>query len=249
MRKPHAGSVLKTLPPERQAAIFQFMGGHTLAETEAWLHDDGIVTQRSSLSEFWQWYPTASIMHSAANITDTVREILAELPQLQDSGEQISEVAQNVFEAMAIQMKDSALHLGLRRLRQNDQALRLKAEGDAKKLPRVSIEAYNGEPIETVLDDFGTWIAQTCRHEDVRPFGNSASFDLGILGGAYDRLGKPRPWVHWNERCFRTIRNLYPAVEYNVEDKGREAHNALADAVFQASHIFKIKQSRSKKNG
>ena len=116
-------------------------------------------------------------------------------------------------------------------------------QGDAA---RKSV-AYNGEPIETVLDDFSTWIAQTCRHEDVRPFGNSASFDLGIMGSAYDRLGKPRPWVHWNERCFRTIRNLYPAVEYDVQEKGEGAHNALTDAEFQARHLFKIK-NRGKKN-
>lgn len=106
--------------------------------------------------------------------------------------------------------------------------------------------AYNGEPLELVLGDFSDWIAQTCRHEDVRPWGNSARFDMGILGSAYDRLDVPRPWVHWNERCFRTVRNLYPQVEYNVEDKSGTAHNALDDAIFQANHMFKIK-NRGKK--
>jgi hypothetical protein len=106
--------------------------------------------------------------------------------------------------------------------------------------------AYNGEPLAAVLGDFGEWIEQTCRHEDVRPWGNSASFDLGIMGSAYDRLAKPRPWVHLNERCFRTVRNLYPQIEYDVQEKGTEAHNALADAEFQARHLFKIK-NRGKK--
>ena len=82
--------------------------------------------------------------------------------------------------------------------------------------------AYNGEPLAAVLGDFGEWIEQTCRHEDVRP------------------------WVHLNERCFRTVRNLYPQIEYDVQEKGTEAHNALADAEFQARHLFKIK-NRGKK--
>lgn len=106
---------------------------------------------------------------------------------------------------------------------------------------------FGGQDIRVVLTDFGTWIQETCRHEDVRPYGNSASFDLGKIESACERSGVPVPW-HWtHERCFRTIRNQHPGVEYNPDDKGDGAHNALADAVFQAEHLFKIKRARMPK--
>lgn len=105
---------------------------------------------------------------------------------------------------------------------------------------------FGGQDICKVLRDFSDWIAETCRHEDVRPWGNSASFDLTIVGGAYKRAGIKTPWYWTNERDFRTVRNLYPTVEYNPNDKGHGAHNALVDAQFQVQHLFKI-ANRNKK--
>ena len=37
------------------------------------------------------------------------------------------------------------------------------------------------------------------------------------------------------------MRNIYPHVEYDPGEKGAGAHNALTDAIFQAEHLFKIK--------
>ena len=106
---------------------------------------------------------------------------------------------------------------------------------------------FGGQDIRVVLTDFSDWIAQTCRHADVRPYGNSARFDLTKIIGAFERCGMPVPW-HWaKERCFRTIRHMYPNVPYNYLDKGDDAHEALADAVFQARHLFAIK-NRNKAN-
>lgn len=99
---------------------------------------------------------------------------------------------------------------------------------------------FNGEDIVDVLNEFSDWISATCRVEDVRPWGNSASFDMTILETAYQRLGLKAPWYFGNVRDFRTVRNWHPRVEYNPADKGDEAHNALADAIFQAEHMFKI---------
>lgn len=110
-------------------------------------------------------------------------------------------------------------------------------QGDAAR----KAVAYGGEPLAGVLTDFAAWITQTCRHEDVRPWGNSGTFDLTIVGGAYQRLGQKAPWYFTNERDFRTVRNLYPQVEYDTDAKGDGAHNALADAVFQVEHLFKIR--------
>lgn len=101
---------------------------------------------------------------------------------------------------------------------------------------------FGGQDIKDVLREFKLWVAGACRFEDVRPWGNSASFDLSIVGGAYKRLGLEAPWYWTNERCFRTVRSRYPSVEYNPDEKGDMAHEALTDAIFQAEHLFKIKR-------
>ena len=107
---------------------------------------------------------------------------------------------------------------------------------------------FNGQDIRKVLQDFSDWIKETCRHEDVRPYGNSASFDLPKIASACQRAGLPVPWHYVNERCFRTMRAMYPSVEYNPAEKGDGAHNALADAEFQVQHIFKIANRNKVKN-
>lgn len=113
-------------------------------------------------------------------------------------------------------------------------------------------EARNGvrfstNDIRVVLTDFSAWIAETCRHADVRPWGNSASFDLPKVATAYQRAGMTAPWYWTNERCFRTVRAMYPKVEYDPSQKGDGAHNALEDAKFQVNHLFAIGNSLRKK--
>ena len=105
---------------------------------------------------------------------------------------------------------------------------------------------YSTEEIRTVLTDFATFIAQHSRVQDVRPWGNSNSFDLTLLATSYERADIRVPWSPFRERDFRTVRNMYPSVEYNPDEKGDGAHNALTDAIFQANHLFKIK-NRNKK--
>lgn len=106
---------------------------------------------------------------------------------------------------------------------------------------RLSI-AFGGEDIRVVLADFSEWIKETCRHEDVRPFGNSPRFDMQILESAYRRADMDVPWFWSKERDFRTMRAMYPQVEYNKDDKGSSNHTPLADAKFQIEHLFKIKR-------
>lgn len=100
---------------------------------------------------------------------------------------------------------------------------------------------FSGEDIRTTLVDFAAFIAEHSRVQDVRPWGNGSSFDLTLLNSAYLRAGIKTPWSPFRERCFRTVRNMYPQVEYNTDAKGEGAHNALADAIFQAQHLFAIK--------
>jgi hypothetical protein len=56
-RKPHPSSVLKTLPDEDQAALFEFLRDKTLKEGVAWLFsNNGVRTNDTSLSDWRAWY-------------------------------------------------------------------------------------------------------------------------------------------------------------------------------------------------
>lgn len=66
-------------------------------------------------------------------------------------------------------------------------------------------------------------------------WGNSAAFDLGLLGAAYDALGFAPPWKFWEERCYRTLKNLRPDVQPPAFVG--TPHNALDDACNQAEHL------------
>ncbi len=105
---------------------------------------------------------------------------------------------------------------------------------------------FSGIDICNALTEFSNFIADHSDHKTVRPWGNGSSFDLTIINSAYLRSGIKTPWYFGRERCFRTVRNMYPAVEYNPDDKGTGAHNALQDAIFQAQHLFKIKNRNQK---
>lgn len=97
-----------------------------------------------------------------------------------------------------------------------------------------------------VLDEFRAFINEHSREQDAVPWGNSNSFDLTLIARAYERIGQERPWKWNRELDFRTCRNLFPSVVYDPSEKGDDAHTALADAIFQAKHLFKIKHRNSK---
>lgn len=75
------------------------------------------------------------------------------------------------------------------------------------------------------------------RHEP-RLWGNGATFDLRILGEAYDAFHEPRPWDFRLERDLRTILETYPEARKVGEFYGIR-HHALADACHEAKQLCK----------
>lgn len=75
------------------------------------------------------------------------------------------------------------------------------------------------------------------RYDDVKIWGNGASFDNVILANAYRRNDLNIPWKYYNDRCYRTMKNLAPHIK--MEREGTH-HNALADAISQAKHLQRI---------
>lgn len=78
------------------------------------------------------------------------------------------------------------------------------------------------------------------RNDAAYVWGNGATFDNVILSNAYKVVGLDTPWKFYNDRCYRTLKNLFPTVEQPA-DIGT-AHNALDDARWQALHAVNILQ-------
>lgn len=72
---------------------------------------------------------------------------------------------------------------------------------------------------------------------DAIVWGNGAAFDNVILAAHYDRCKLERPWKFWNDRCYRTMKNIHSDVSM---DRLGVHHNALDDAISQANHLIEI---------
>ena len=66
---------------------------------------------------------------------------------------------------------------------------------------------------------------------------NGAAFDNTILSSAYRLTGREQPWKFRNDRCYRTIKAMYPQVA--LKRVGTH-HNAVDDAQSQAEHLIAI---------
>jgi hypothetical protein len=89
----------------------------------------------------------------------------------------------------------------------------------------------NRIPIKDALIRFAGWAAE----EDIRLWGNGASFDNVILSTAYQLCDLPQPWMFWNDRCYRTMKNMNRTV--GLTRIGTH-HNAVDDAESQAVHLL-----------
>lgn len=73
-------------------------------------------------------------------------------------------------------------------------------------------------------------------------WGNGASFDNVILAETYRRLDMAPPWPFWKDRCYRTVKSMFPDVPF---ERAGTHHNALDDARTQAVHLIEINKGRN----
>lgn len=90
------------------------------------------------------------------------------------------------------------------------------------------------EPLEEVLHHLTAFL---CDGYGVAVWGNSAGFDCGLLAAAYRATGIPVPWRFTNERCYRTLKAMFPHIPLT---RTGTHHNALDDATTQALHAIDI---------
>lgn len=91
-----------------------------------------------------------------------------------------------------------------------------------------------GVPLQQALEEFSRWMPK-----GATVWGNGATLDNVVLTNAYRAVGLERPWSFRDDRCYRTIKNLYLGVP--TRDVG-VAHHALDDAEAQALHLIDIWQ-------
>ena len=110
---------------------------------------------------------------------------------------------------------------------------------EARSAFKNNAQAAHLQDALLMLSDF---MGNVCRTNQPKVWGNGASFDNVILGNAYDVCGMARPWAFYNDRCYRTAKNVCEYVPFTPPEV---AHNALSDAIAQATHLVEI----AKKSG
>lgn len=94
--------------------------------------------------------------------------------------------------------------------------------------------------LSTVLESFSSYVDHVksiVGDRNISVWGNGVSFDNVILSNAYKKLGIKTPWEFWQDRCYRTLKNMYPQVK--LERVGT-LHIAVDDATSQVLHLQKI---------
>jgi hypothetical protein len=98
-----------------------------------------------------------------------------------------------------------------------------------------SIFNGTGIPLKAALTDFRAFCGQPQDWESIKVWGNGASFDNVLLRCAYDKVEITPPWRYFNDRCYRTVKNMHKGVEFV---RLGTHHNALDDARSQAVHLM-----------
>lgn len=91
--------------------------------------------------------------------------------------------------------------------------------------------------VTIALYKFREWLKP---HDPEGVWGNGATFDNVLLGESYRRIGLTAPWPFWADRCYRTVKNLYPDVPLV---RSGTHHNAVDDARTQAEHLIAISKA------
>jgi hypothetical protein len=110
-----------------------------------------------------------------------------------------------------------------------------------KQSEAARLEAFGGKlEVKNCLHHFANWYHSVTlgrKPENVRLWGNGASFDEPILKEAYGRCGLANNYpIHYSSSgCYRTLIALYPELAKVIpEDATLVAHRAIDDATRQA---------------
>jgi exodeoxyribonuclease VIII len=109
-------------------------------------------------------------------------------------------------------------------MKQNDEA-------------RAAITKDNPTHIVAALQSFAEWCGRPAG-----VWGNGASFDNVLLANAFKLAGIRQPWSYKADRCYRTVRALFPDINPPRNER-LVLHNALDDARWQTHVLLEIIKS------
>lgn len=129
--------------------------------------------------------------------------------------------------------------------RANSEALGLTADPktldwwsrQTKEARQVLIQAedLDSPSLFTVLRNFNAWLQD---YQPVTMWGNGSDFDNVLVTAAYQKCNMQPNWKYAHNRCFRTLKNLFPG--WCIEARQGVHHNALDDALHQARSAANI---------
>lgn len=76
--------------------------------------------------------------------------------------------------------------------------------------------------------------------EKLEVWANGSSFDGPLLDAAFRACGLPVPWMYWQLKCFRTVKDVWPV---GIVKRTGVAHDALEDARYQALWLLQIEEN------
>lgn len=105
-------------------------------------------------------------------------------------------------------------------------------ENQSDEAKAASYNATETVPVKEALLAFADWMKGKGTI-----WGNGSDFDNAMLAELYNKAGMDLPWKFWNNRCYRTMKNMFPDVK--MVRHGTH-HNAVDDAITQAKHLMSI---------
>ncbi len=88
-----------------------------------------------------------------------------------------------------------------------------------------------------VLSEFSKFLNKYTNK--VKLWGNGVNYDNVVLRDLYTTYNIGCPFTYQNDRCYRTIKNLFDNTNTAMEREGTY-HNGLSDAISQAKHLLKM---------
>lgn len=99
----------------------------------------------------------------------------------------------------------------------------------------ITGQKEKSKPVLESLAAFTSFVlSEDNEPDDIIMWGNGAAFDNVLLSTYYSKVGRLQPWRHWNDRCYRTMKNQHPDIKLV---RTGVHHSAADDAVSQALHM------------
>jgi len=150
-KKSRSDAKLKTLPPDRQAAIADYARDHSLSDTLKWLREDGLQTSSGALSLFLSWY---RLQQRLAVNESTVSSLLEDLKRNDPTLtlEQLEQAGQAFFSKLAIEQEDSLTWKRIQDAKLKLGLLQLNREKFAAQTCELFLKWYGDKRAKEIAD-------------------------------------------------------------------------------------------------